>query len=308
MLTVIISQEAKLKINFLFNIYNSFISARAEFCFSLDFPSIILGNHRKVKSVMDKSNRMIYRIVSFLVRLFYPEIHVEGSQYLPQEPCIIVSNHAQVHGPIAAELFVPGVTYTWCSQEMMHLKEVPGYAYQDFWSEKPRWCRWFYKLLSYLIAPVAVCIFNNAHTIPVYRDGRVKHTFRKTVETLKNGVNVLIFPEHGAPYDHILCDFQRGFVDVARSYYKQTGKALQFVPMYLAPKLKKLYFGAPVTFDPEAPVRQERERICGYLMETISQTAQALPRHTVIPYHNISKKEYGCNIKQEETQFENTCG
>ncbi len=255
---------------------------------------------------MDKSNRMIYRIVRFLVNLVYPTLQIEGLQNLPEEPCIIVSNHAHMYGPIAGELYMPKRTYIWCAHEMMKRKEVPNYAYQDFWSRKPGWCRWFYKLLSYLIVPLSVCIFNNANTIPVYRDGRILKTFRTTVEALKSGGNVLIFPEHDAPYDHILCDFQQGFVDVAKRYYKQTGKMLHFVPMYLAPKLKTIYFGEPVRFDPDTPIKQERERICSYLMKTISQTAQSLPRHTVIPYNNVPKREYGCNCQQEVMEHENT--
>ena len=45
---------------------------------------------------------------------------------------------------------------------MMHRDEVAAYAYRDFWSGKPRAVRWFYKLLSHLIVPLSVCVFNNA--------------------------------------------------------------------------------------------------------------------------------------------------
>src|SRR5699024_3108133 len=111
-------------------------------------------------------------------------------------------------------------------------KAVPAYAFQDFWSRKPKYIRWFYKLLSYAIAPLSVCIFNEARTIPVYHNKRIVKTFKQTLARLGEGRNIIIFPEHDAPYDHILCDFQTGFVDVARAYYKQTGKVLSFVPMY----------------------------------------------------------------------------
>ncbi len=257
---------------------------------------------------MDTLKKLVYRAARFCVNLFYPKIEAVGTENLPEEPCILVGNHAQMNGPIIGELYVPGMCYIWCAHEMMQLKEVPAYAYQDFWSRKPKWSKWFYKLLSYVIAPLCVCIFNNAHTIPVYRDGRVIKTYRDTIAKLKAGDNVVIFPEHDAPYDHILCDFQPGFVDVARSYYKQTGKALQFVPMYLAPKLKKMYFGVPIRFDPDAPIKEERKHICDYLMEQISQTAQDLPRHKVIPYNNIPKKEYVYNRALEVSDYEKAGG
>ena len=177
----------------------------------------------------------------------------------------------------------------------MELKAVPKYAYEDFWSGKPKWCRPFYKLLSYLIAPLSVCVFNNAETIGVYHDARIISTFRQTVKALQEGANVVIFPEHNEPYDHIISRFQEKFIDVAKLYYKRTGKAVSFVPMYLAPTLKTMYLGKPVVFRPETPMEEERTRIAGELMAAVSSMAQSLPRHRVIPYKNIPKRLYPFN-------------
>ncbi len=246
---------------------------------------------------MQKIKYYVYRFIRFWVKLFYPKMEVVGTENLPQEPCLVVSNHCQMNGPIAGELYFPGSHYIWCTGEMMHLKEVPDYAFRDFWSEKPRSVRWFYRILSYLIAPFSVCVFQNAHTVAVYRDKRVISTFRDTLARLKEGASVIVFPEHDVPHDHIVQDFQTGFVDVARSYYKQTGKCLQFVPMYLAPSLHKMYLGKPIAYCPEADHRQERQRICDELMAQISTMAQALPRHRVVPYKNIPKKNYGFNTE-----------
>lgn len=238
----------------------------------------------------------LYKFIKFLVRLFYPKTRVEGAELLPDEPAIIVGNHAQMNGPIACELYFPGKRYIWCAGQMMHLKEVPDYAYQDFWSGKPRAVRWFYRLLSYLIAPLSVCVFNNANTIGVYRDSRILSTFRDTVGRLQEGASVIIFPEHDQPHNHIVCDFQDKFIDVARLYYKRSGREVPFVPLYVAPDLKTLYIGKPIRFNANAPKEEERRRICEYLMDEITAMACALPRHRVVPYQNLPKKEYPYNI------------
>lgn len=256
---------------------------------------------------MKTLKKAVYRLIYWVIKLFYPQMKVVGLENLPEEPCVIVSNHAQMNGPIASQLYFPGKRYIWCTHEMMYLKEVPAYAYQDFWSRKPRAVQPFYKLLSYLIAPLSVCVFNNADTIAVYRDNRVILTFRETVEKLCDGANVIIFPEHDAPHNHILCDFQEGFVSVAKSYHRQTGKRLAFVPMYLAPKLRKMVLGKPIYFDPETPGKEERRRISGELMDAISEIAVSLPRHRVVPYPNISKKDYPYNIPEEVSIHEETC-
>ncbi len=241
----------------------------------------------------------IFLIIRWIVRLVYPKIVIEGLENLPKEACLLVGNHAQMNGPIIGELYIPGKHKTWCASEMMTLREVPAYAYKDFWSLKPGYTQWFYKLLSYIIAPLCVCIFNNAATIPVYRDARIMSSFRQTVNALCEGCKVTIFPEQAKPYNGILWDFQEGFVDVARLYHKKTGKALPFVPVYVAPRLKKIFLGSPVYFDPTADKAAERSRICGELMTSITDITRALPEHTVVPYLNMAKKDYPKNIPGE---------
>ncbi len=160
----------------------------------------------------------------------YPKMELVGTENLPEEPCVIVANHAQMNGPIACELNFPEKRYTWCAGEMMNWREVPAYAYRDFWSEKPKLLRPFYKLLSYLITPLAV-------------------------------------------------------------------------PMYIAPKLRKLVLGKPIVFCALALIAEERRRICGYLMYKITRLACALPLHTVIPYRNIPKKDYPKNQIEEKQEL-----
>jgi len=245
--------------------------------------------------VKKRKDRWLYLAIKWCVKTLYPKIRVEGLENLPEDGAIIVGNHCKMNGPISSELYAPGKHYTWCAGEMLELKAVPKYAYEDFWSGKPKWCRPFYKLLSYMIAPLSVCVFNNAETIGVYHDARIISTFRQTVKALQEGANVVIFPEHNEPYDHIISRFQEKFIDVAKLCYKRTGKTVSFVPMYLAPALKTMYLGKPVVFRPEAPMEEERTRIAGELMAAVSSMAQSLPRHRVIPYKNIPKRLYPFN-------------
>ena len=174
------------------------------------------------------------------MRLVYQKTEIIGLENLPDEPCVIVGNHSQIHGPIACELYLPENYYTWCASQMMKLKEVPAYAYKDFWSGKPKPLRPLFKLISYIIAPLCVLLFNNARTIAVYKDNRVLKTFKESITKLENKNNIVIFPEYDKIYNNIIYDFQEGFVDLAKLYYKRTGKELSFVPLYLAPKLKKM--------------------------------------------------------------------
>lgn len=238
----------------------------------------------------------VFKVVKGLVKLFYPKITVEGIENLPNEPSLIVGNHSQMNGPIMSELYFPNENnYTWCAGAMMHLKEVPAYAYKDFWSAKPKLLRPFFKLFSYIIAPLSVCIFNNARTIGVYHDTRLLSTFKGTVNKLCQGNHIVIFPEENVKYNNIVYNFQNKFTDVAKLYYKKTGKSVPFVPTYFAPNLKKIYFGKPIYYNPDIPMETQRNDICNYLLTEITDIATALPKHTVVPYPNIPKKQYPTN-------------
>lgn len=253
-----------------------------------------------------KLEKGFYAVVWNLVKFFYPKLTCEGVENIPQEPSVIVGNHSQAHGPIFAEINFPGKRTIWCAGQMMSMKEVPDYTYHDFWDEKPRWTHPFFRLVSYIIAPFISAVMRCGDTIAVYHDTRVISTFRKTIQKLQEGDHIIIFPEHKVGYNQILCDFQANFIDVAKLYYKKTGKALSFVPTYLAPKLRKVYFGEPVQFDPNQPIAQERQRICRELMERITNMAQSLPEHIVVPYVNVPKKYYRTNLSTEAIIHEET--
>lgn len=242
-----------------------------------------------------KKTSFQFKIIKGLIRIFYGKMEIVGLENLPQKNAILVGNHCQMNGPIAAELFLPEDCYIWCAGEMMNWKETPHYAFHDFWSQKPKWTHPFYKVLSYVITPFAACIFNNARTIGVYRDMRIMSTFKETIKMLKNGANVLIFPEKDEKHNNILYKFQENFIDVAKLYYKKTGIELTFVPIYIAPKLRKMYIGKSTMFYGESPIEEERVRISKYLSDEITDMARGLPLHTVVPYRNIPKKYYLTN-------------
>ena len=251
---------------------------------------------------MEKKTTLAYKFIRASVLFFYPKMKVYGEENLPEGPCIVTGNHSQINGPIAGELYFPGDHAIWTIGEMMNRKTVPAYAYQDFWSAKPKRVRWFYKIVSHLIGPLSECVFTNAHTIPVYKDRRIFETFQLTIDALKQGTRVIIFPECYDEHNNIVHQFQPGFVDVAKRYYKETGDALPFVPLYVCPALKRLVIGKPIYFEPTAKIKEEQIRICNYLMDGISELAYDLPRHKVVPYPNVSKKEYPENVREDTPQ------
>ncbi|MBR6119121.1 MAG: hypothetical protein IKQ04_02250 [Oscillospiraceae bacterium] len=243
-----------------------------------------------------------YRAIRRSVSALYRRYRIQGLEHLPREGCVLVGNHCQAHGPLVGELRLPFPRKTWCASEMMEKEQVADYAFRDFWSQNPRWTHPFYRLLSHLIVPLAVLLFNHAETIPVYRDSRLLSTFRETLRCLEEGRSVLIFPEQDKRCNHILDDFQEHFIDVAKLWHRRSGKALAFVPMYICPALRVICFSEPVIFDPDAPIDAERERIKKELVRRITALAEELPRHRVVPYRPQPKKYWHFNRPKEATE------
>lgn len=245
-----------------------------------------------MKYIDTKKKPVLYKLMRSLIRVFYRKREFYGIENLPNEASLIISNHAQMNGPLTSEFFFPTRKYIWCIGQMMKVKEVPAYAYADFWSLKSKYNRWIYKIASYLIAPISSYLFKRADTIAVYKDARMLHTYRETMDRLEENANIIIFPECYTEYNHIVNEFQDKFVDTARLYYKKTGKVISFVPMYNAAKIKKVVIGKPIKYDPNMSMDTQRKVICDYLKNEITQMALDLPVHRVVPYNNVKRRTY----------------
>lgn len=237
-----------------------------------------------------------FRILEKVVKLFFGKTEFMDIDKIPNEPCFIIANHSQLYSPIACQLDFPTKKVIWATGEVTNTKDFPKYAQTVFWGSKPKWTKWFYKIISYLLAPIFAYVTSNADVLPVYRDARMLSTFKLTVETIHNGTNVVIFPESPVEFNQIVNEFNDKFVDAARFYYTKYKKELYFVPMYNAAKLKKARFGTPIKYDSTLPIEEQRKIICDYLKNEITALGEGFPLHKVVPFNNINKKDYKNNI------------
>lgn len=116
------------------------------------------------------------------------------------------------------------------------------------------------------------------------------HTLRESPKHMKAGENIVSFPEHEVTRNAIVWGFQEGFVHLASLYAGQAGVPIDFAPMSIAPKLRRVCFGPPVAFDPNANAREEAHRVCGALMDAVA--ALAPPPHIAVPCPNLPKNRY----------------
>ena len=241
---------------------------------------------------MGKKKSLLFRLIWNTGKACMKGYTVLGSENVPDVPSVVVSNHCQLYGPLVIQYYTERPTTAWCTHQVTELKEVPKYAYTDFWAHKPKCIRWFFRIMSYVVAPVAVFVFKYADIIPVYKDIRILKTFKQSISKLEEGQNLHVFPECSNPGNNIVNEFQERFIDLAKFYYSRTKIKLSFVPMYVAPKIKTIIYGKPIEYNPDSNPGEERTQICRYLFDQITEVAKSLPKHKVVPYLNIKKKDY----------------
>lgn len=108
------------------------------------------------KKTKKKRKGLFFRFIRKIACFFYGKRKLIGLENIPQEPCVVVGNHAQLGGPLFAELKFPYKKKTWCIGNLMHLKEAPQYAFEDFWGYKPKRTHWFYKIMARIVSPLLV--------------------------------------------------------------------------------------------------------------------------------------------------------
>jgi len=225
-----------------------------------------------------------YGIVKFFLKIFFPKNKFVWLTEKPQdnEPHIFVCNHTRVYA-LVAWLLRKDKPKLWANYYFLFKKDCKkhllGKVIKGQKHEK------LLGVLGRLLIPVVVKLFRGAEPIPVYHDTRLTTTFDKSIQCLEAGITQVIFPEKTEPqFSEYLMEFNHGFPLVAKAYYDLTGKILKFYPCYCAPSLRKIVIGDPVSFDPNVPLKPQRQSICRYLEAKITEIARSLPEHKQTVY------------------------
>ncbi len=188
-------------------------------------------------------------------------------------PIIFVANHEQSYGPVTAMASLPKPVVPWVTHEITDRKLCPAYIEDDFVRPEVRVNPPLSTLIARLIGRLCVGIMHDLRAIPVYKHSkRIAETIRASVRYLEQGRRLLIFPEiANLPFNEIICQFDTGFVGIAKALFEKTRKIVTFLPVAVNRKLKYLKLGDPIRFNPFGSYHAERARIRELLMERICE-------------------------------------
>ena len=197
-----------------------------------------------------------------------------GEENLPSRgPAVLIGNHLNATGPIAAACSLPMQIHSWAIAYMMDKDQAPAWLQADFCERilhlKPPLSRWLARVLCRIVVP----LFHSLGAIPVAANdyGRMEETLRLSMDVLRRGEFLLIYPEdYRLPYDPTthMQPFQHSFVRLAEVYYGETRRRLRFIPMAAHAK-GYLRIGHPVLHDPTNHPGSERRRLKDLLEQIV---------------------------------------
>ena len=231
---------------------------------------------------LNKSKEKRHRVIHILRRIFrhfYPKHKTIWLGQKPEEPAVFCCNHARAYGPLTMILEFPRNFRVWVIGAMCSVKKAYHHIVADFWNPRNGATKRLVKIAAVLIAPILTGVMNGLEAIPVYYDAQVSVTFKKSVDVLMEGKDIVIFPENSQPYTQYDAHFSTGFICFAYQYYKKTGKALAYYPIFACRQARTITIGKPIRYDPEKKLKENVETIGKYLCDNMMEIAKRQMKH-----------------------------
>ncbi len=239
-----------------------------------------MKNEKPNKTKNKRPYKRVVEIPRFFVKLFLPKQKTVWHGEKPSKPAVFVCNHARTFGPLAMmsrfELYKQ--SRPWVIGEICNAREIPAYARKDFWCKEGKWyTSLYYKTVPYVACAIVPPIMKWIGAIPVYHDSRVRKTISRSVEYLKRGDNIILFPEKPEEFGKYSEDFMTGFVLMARQFEKKTGEKLDMYPVWLDKKSRQINVGTPVQSDKDLNAKEDAKIVADKLA-SISKSMQLIEK------------------------------
>ena len=211
----------------------------------------------------------------FMKRLMLGRYKKPNFVYLGEEigeGGIILSNHEGTDAPMSLEIYLDRPIRMWGAHEM-NSGLVKMYKYQSrvYYHEKKHWNLHLARLFCLIATPLTNLFYKGLNLISTYRDVRFRKTLKESVEAIKEGYNIVIFPEDSAKgYLEELEGFFAGFVMLAEMCKKQ-GMDLPVYVTYFRKKDLTYIIDKPVLYSELCKDGTKKDDIARKLVERCNE-------------------------------------
>ena len=220
-----------------------------------------------------KAKRKLYfRILKKLMKIRYkePRFIYLGEPF--DNGALILSNHEGTDSPMSLEIYCDKPIRMWGAHEMNSgLIKLYKYQTRIYFHEKKHWNIHLARLFCLIASPLTHLFYSGFDLISTYHDIRLVKTMRESIEALKSGDNVVVFPEDSAKgYLAELEGFHEGFVLLADTC-KKKGMDLPIYVSYFRKSDRMYIFDAPVMYSELCEKYKSREKIAKYLCDRCNE-------------------------------------
>lgn len=231
---------------------------------------------------MEQDFGVFYKMIRSILRLFTPKFMITDQRTAEEQEetaIVYVSHHQNLFGPISVLIWFPTFLRTWIYSVFLEM----GTCYKQYvdytLTQRLGWPKWFAKVIAWPLTRFVVTLTKSAQGIPVYRKSRdVILTMNQTVEALENNQRILLFPD--VDYEDESSEVKEiyeGFLYIEKYYFRQTGKHVQFVPVYSDKKAREIRIGLPIQFRGNMRFNKERKKIALEIQQELNNLSRILP-------------------------------
>lgn len=229
--------------------------------------------------LIKEKDRVGIRILTWLVRPFFPCKCVGKEKVKNLDgPVIFVANHYEIYGPVVSILRMPVNFRPWIISNMLDGDKIEAQIKVGLDMHCKIFPKRFKSWLPKKVKKITLYILESYRPIPVYRGNlrEVVQTINMTTDAMREGDNIMLFPENPeTTFSQGGVDkFYSGFAEIGNAYFKKTGEATTFFPVYISKKRRRLYIGDGIKFDPSNAKADEKRRIASLLHDSMQTMAK----------------------------------
>ncbi len=219
-----------------------------------------------------KKRKWWFRALKNIMKIRYkkPQFIYLGDEF--KNGCIILSNHEGTDAPMSLEIWNDSPIRMWGAHEM-NSGLIKMYKYQTrvYYHEKKGWNLHLARLFCLIATPLTNMFYKGLNLISTYRDNRLIKTIKESIQSLKNGENIVIYPEQSDDgYLSELKGFHAGFVVLAETCLRR-GLDIPIYITYFKKKECQYIIDKPVMYSQIAKEYKTKEEITKALCQRCNE-------------------------------------
>lgn len=225
------------------------------------------------KNTKNSTKRPLYfRVLKKIMKIKYKEPRFIYLGEKVSNGGLILSNHEGTDAPMSLEIYSGLPIRMWGASEM-NSGLIKMYKYQSrvYYHEKKGWNLFLARLFCLIASPLTNLFYSGLRLISTYRDMNIVKTVRESIEAIKNGENIVVYPEDSTNgYLSELEGFHSGYALLC-DVCERRGIDLPIFVSYYRKKDNTYIFDAPVLYSELKRKYKSREEISRVLCDRCNE-------------------------------------